>query len=388
MDVEERVYFRARAREMAPMHARWLMSERPANTLETNLVQVVDLIRDCSQHLDRPELTIMLALHFQPIVEGWSTWGLWTAALDHALTATRQTADLLNEIRLLNHRSEAARGCNEYEAAHALALQALDLANNYQQFELVAMSLNQLGRIAYVRDQLELARDYWEQAYRIGEAHCSAVELGRMALNGAVVAINQLRFEDAEQRVNLANHYFEIVGDPVWLAKAKSTFAALRYAQGHISTALLLWQATSEAFQVAGNHYARASDENAIGCALLQLGQWAAAREHLHIAANTYEQLGSLVDTLSVMANLITLNVTMEEWEQAEVMISAGRTLAITADKPLIVAAIDVDYGRMLLARGDAEGARQAWERGQALQQAAGAWEAAHKTELLLSTFS
>ncbi len=385
---EEHDYFPVRAREMAALHAKWLMSDRLEHTPEAILVQVVDLIKDCVQYLDRPDLAITLALHFQPSLERWATWGLWSTALDAALTASRQIAEPLTEIRLLNHRSEAHRGCHQYEQASTLALQALDLAHAHHQTELIAMSLNQLGRIAYGQDQLNLAREYWEQAYRIGEGTCSAIELGRMTVNVAVVAIDQRQFEEAEQYINLAMHYFQRVGDRGWVAIARSTSATLRYVQGQTWDAIRVWLATSEIFQATGNQHAQASDEHALGCALLRLGEWDAAREHLLTAMSIFERLGSLVDKVSTMSSLIKLYVSMGKWEQAEAMMPEARKLAFMADKPLVVAELDVEAGRMLLTRADIAGARQAWERGQALQQGVGAWEAARNTQALIDSLS
>ncbi len=80
------------------------------------------------------------------------------------------------------------------------------------------------------------------------------------------------------------------------------------------------------------------------------------------------------------------LYVTTRQWSQTERTLHAARALALACDKLVLVAAIDVDAGRMAYAQGDAPGAHQLWSTALDVQEARGAASAAQQTRQLLAT--
>jgi tetratricopeptide (TPR) repeat protein len=382
--IVDREYFRARAVEMAHIQARYLLRSPTQLQPETALPQAVGLIRDCVRHLDQPALAIELALGFHPMVERWSTWPGWAEALDLVLALDRPYLMDTVRIRLLNCLSQAARALGDYTAAMRVATDALQLAEAQHDRMLIAESHNRIGMIALFRDDFITARAHFEQAYRYGIGHLPPLELGNISMNLGTIAMHQNEFLEAHQHFDEALRRYRAADEPVYIAKAQCNRAELLRREGRPGEVLPILLAARDVFRSAGARYEYGLVENDLGCVYLSLRQWEAALDALSAAITEFEQIGSLSGKAWVLPNIAELYVTTEQWAKAMPALDEARELALICGRQIVAAAVDVDQGRMLAARGDHVGARRVWEGALRVQEFNSAKLAAQHTRRLI----
>jgi tetratricopeptide (TPR) repeat protein len=380
----EREFFRAQAIKMAEIQSSCLLRSLEQLVPEIAVSQALGLIRDYVRHLDQPAHAVSFALRFHLLIERWAAWSTWADALDIVLAAPTADTSVPDLIRLLNCRSQAARELGDETTALSRANQAYDLAEKQQDLGLIATSLNKLGLIAFRRDKLDLAQQHWERAYALGAALLPAGELGHITMNLGLVAVTQHRFQAADDYFQLALGYYQSQHDVVSIAKVQCNIADLRSKEGQLEGIEPIVLAARQTLKTIGAHYDYAMVENDIGYLYLKLGDFDRAHQAFQSALRVLEQIGSLVGQARVLSNLAELYVTHRMWTAAEPTLLEARRLAALCNKPLFIAAVDVDRGRMLAMRGNPWAAQRLLERALAIQEQKRAYAAAQNTRRLL----
>jgi tetratricopeptide (TPR) repeat protein len=200
--------------------------------------------------------------------------------------------------------------------------------------------------------------------------------------------VQQAAFSAAEAHFRQALAHYMAAEDEFHIAKVQCNIAVLPSEQqklGDVPAALL--EARS-VFQRLEARYDYGLAENDVGYTYLHLGRFAEAETAFQAALQTFRQIGSLNKYALALSNLAELYVTSADWSRAVPTLTEARELALVCERPLLVAAVDVDRGRMLLAQGDEAGASAAWQAALAVQRAKGAWSAARYTEQLLDSLA
>lgn len=380
----ERAHFQAKAEEIADKQAQYLIGHGARLQPKLAASDAAGLVRDYVRHLGQPARAIRFAIAFHPIIERWTAWSSWADALDIALTA-RAVGSPDEVILLLNYRSQVARELQAYEIAGALAQEALELAVANQSLGLTAISLNKLGLVAFSLDDLHQAETYWREAAEVGAETLAALEIGHINMNLGVVNGEQGHLSAAQHYFTEALLHYQRAEDPFYMAKAQCNVADLKGRVLDITGIPDELFVARDTFQRMGARYEYAMAENDIACIYLRLQRWEQARASFQTALETFEQIGALTAKAMVMSNLGELYVTTETWSRAEPVLNEAHHLALICQKPLFVAAIDTDIGRMLAAQGDLAGARERWEHALAIQSDKQALGAAEHTRQLLN---
>ncbi|MBV9790742.1 MAG: hypothetical protein JOZ51_21290, partial [Chloroflexi bacterium] len=350
MDLE---FFRGRATKMAARQSAYLLRPSEPLTPELAVPQAVTLLQDYVRHLNQPISAVTFALAFHPLVERWAAWASWVDALDMVIDIAAEHSSPLDIIHLLNIRSQAARELGDDITAFQAADQALQLAEAQQDPGVIATSLNKLGLIAFKRDDLDVARQSWERAYAQGANLLPATELGHITMNLGLVAVAQHRYQAADDYFQVALHYYQTHHDAISIAKIQCNIADLRSRQEQLDGIEAIVLTARETLKIIGAHYDYAMVENDIGCLYLKLEDFDRAHQAFQSALHVLEQVGSLVGQARVLSNLAELYVTYKQWPAAETTLKEAQRLAEICHKPLFIAAVKVDHGRMLDMRGD-----------------------------------
>ncbi|HEY0605805.1 MAG TPA: tetratricopeptide repeat protein [Herpetosiphonaceae bacterium] len=381
MDLE---FFRAQAIKMAAIQSEYLLRPSESLTPELAVPQAVTLLQDYVRHLDQPTRAVTFARAFHPLIERWAAWAPWVDALDMVLAVAAKHSSPLDTIHLLNIRSQAARELGDDKTALQTAEQALQLAEAQQDAVGIATSLNKLGLIAFKRDDLQVARQCWERAYAQGAGLLPATELGHITMNLGLVAVAQHRFQAADDYFQVALHYYQTQHEAISIAKIQCNIADLRIRQEQLDGIEAIVLAARETLKTIGAHYDYAMVENDIGCLYLKLEDFERAHQAFQSALRMLEQVGSLVGKARVLSNLAELYVTHQKWKLAETTLKEAQRLAEICHKPLFIAAVKVDRGRMLAMRDDPAGARQLLAEALAIQEQKGAHAIAQHTRRLI----
>lgn len=378
----EREYFQTQAKDMAHILADHLLQTKELS--DKALAQAAELIKDCVWYLEQSALAVKLALDLHPLVERRAKWSGWATALDTILRNFDQDEADVNYIRLLHNRSQVARELGDYAKAAETARDALHISESQNNPALIATSLNKLGLVQFEQDNLSNARDYLEAAYGLGRGFCSDLELGHICMNLGYILGHQRQFEDAHHYFDQALMYYNTYGDQLHVAKVYCNVANLLQRAGHLEKVPSMLVVALNTFEELGARYEYAQAKNDLGYVLLQLEQFEQARQAFELALKIFDELGVISSKALVLSNLAEMYVSTRQWDKAQVALDGARELAVVCHKPLLVAAINVDQGRMLLAQGDYLCARQIWEEAYATQLAKGARTAAQQTQHLL----
>lgn len=376
----------ALATRMVQTQARYLIANAAQLSPEMGMPMATTLIHDCLRHLQQPALAIRFTLDFHPTAARWSVWSSWATALDAALAAAQAAALVVEQIQLLNCRSQIARELGEPGLAQQLATAALQLADAQHQPALSAVALIHLGVVALSQDDFHAAEEAWQRAYALGAAHLPPAQLGHISMNLGTVAWKRGQIDLAQQQFSQALQHYSAANDAFNIAKVHCNIAAMRNQQQPLSDVPVEVLEARAVFKRIGARYDYGLAENGIGYIYLRLGQFNQARTAFHAALDAFDQVGSLSTYALVLSNLAELYVTEGDWEHAAPTLHEARRLASICRKSLLVAAIDVDQGRMLAAQGDVQGARQVWTAALEQQRSKEAWSAAAYTEQLLSS--
>jgi len=327
-------------------------------------------------------------LDFHGLVDRWSSWGLWATALDMAMSVSQIAGTIADQIRLLNYRSQAARELGKYQEALDYATQALRLAKRGAEPILLAISLNKIGLARLAHDELPAAQTYLEQAYTSGSDCLPPLELGHICMNLGLVAMRRGYLSDADTFFRKALDYYQTGDDAVCIAKALCSLVDIKRRAGSLTSIPQELLRAREIFHQFGVRYESGLAENDIGCIYLALGKFDQARQTFEAAIEISEHIGTITLKARVLSNLGELYVTHSEWDAAARTLEEARRLALLCEKPLLVATIDVDRGRLLLAQGNREGAQRLWQEALTVQEMQGADGAAQYTQQLLDTIS
>lgn len=374
------------ATRMAQTQARYLIANTSQLNPETATRMATSLVHDCLHHLDQRTLAIRFALDFHPHAARWSAWSSWAVALDEVLAAARSTDLVIEQIQLLNCRSQLARELGDPALARELAVQALQLAEAQHRPDLSGMALLQLGVVALSQDNLVAAETYWQRAYALGALHLPPVQLGHISMNLGTVAEQRGQTAVAQQRFSQALQHYTAANDAFNIAKVNCNIAALCNQQQTLTEIPAEVIAARDVFKRIGAYYEYGLAENDVGYIALTLGQFVEAEAAFQAALQAFEQVGSLGKYALVLSNLAELYVTIGDWERATRTLGQARTLATVCQKPLLVTAIDVDHGRMFAAQGRLADARELWTRALEMQRTKEAWRMAASTERLLKS--
>ena len=369
----------------------YILADHLLQTVEYSdktLAQAVELIKDCVRYLEQSPLAMKIALDLHPVVERWSKWSGWANALDILLEETEQDKANASYIQLLLNRSQAARELGDNVRATETARAALHIAEAQDDQALVATSLNKLGLVEFEQDNLSEAQDYLESAYKLGLGFCSDLELGHICMNLGYITGHQGQFDNARQYFDQALTYYTKHGDKLHIAKVYCNIANLLERSGHLEEVPSTLLTALNTFEELGARYEFAQAENDLGYAFLQLEQFEEALQAFERGLKIFSELGVISSKALVLSNLAELYVSTQQWNKALVTLTEAQELASVCDKPLLVAAINVDQGRMLYAQGDQVGARRVWEEAYTIQIAKGARRAAQKTQCLLATLA
>jgi tetratricopeptide (TPR) repeat protein len=384
--VMDQAFFQQQAVQMAHVQAGYLLRNVSRLSAETAVSYAVHLINDCVHHLDLPTLALQVALGLHPVIERWAAWESWAAALDTLLALGDQAYPVSDRIRLLHDRNHAACELGDCATATAIATTALELAEALGDQTLIALSLHELALAAYHYDDFGTAQTYWERAYAFGHAHVPPVKVGHICMNLGLIAEQRGFFAKAYRRFDQAHNYYHSQNDRHSLARVQCNIANVQRKEGRLEDAATLLQLAGTTLHQIGARYEYALAANNLGYVYLAGERYAQALQAFQLALHTFEAIGALSEKALVLSNMAELYVTTAAWDQAVPRLQEARELAVACGKPLLVAAISVDEGRMLAARGDYDAARQVWEGALAVQEAKGAWHAAQHTRQLLDT--
>lgn len=379
-------FFQEHAKHMAQRQAQALLHDPVRGTAATVVAHAVQLILDCVQYLQLPALAVEVAFGLHEQVERWAAWGLWARALDALLMLPNDAYPIDARIRLLHTRNHAACELGDYSTAATVAERALWLAEVHGDQTLLALSLHELAVAAYYGDELLVAQTYWMRAYQMMVVHLKPNVLGHIAMNLGLIAEHQGRLDDALHMFEQAYQYYQTDHNLFYLVKLQNNMANVYRAQGRREHAVEILRAAYATAQAIGAVYECGLITNTTGYVYLELEQYAAAHAAFLLAKRSFDQIGSLSGTALVLSNMAELYVTTAQWQPAAATLHEARELATLCHKPLLVAAVDVDDGRMLAAHGDDEQARRLWEQALAVQEAKGALHAAHHTRTLIDS--
>lgn len=380
----ERTSIQQWAMQIAMIQEAQLLRDGDRLNPEVALPQSVRLVRDYVHHLNQPVRAVSFVLSFHATIERWSSWAVWAEVLDLLLNASGSHTTPQITIQLLNCRSQAARELADDDGARASATQALQLATELEDEALIASAYNKLGLVALRRDELETAATLLNKAYTMGRAVLSMVELGHISMNAGITAVQRGDLDQALQHFNTAIQHYELQDNPIHMAKAHCNLADLLRRKGILKEIPPTLLSARDLFKRLQAHYEYGLAENDIGCIHLSLNQYTLAEKALLRAKTTFEQLGAMTAKARVLSNLAALYVNTAQWPKAEAAIEEGRTLARLCHKPLLIATIDIDYGKLLYAQGDRTMAQQVWTAALAVQQSKGVHMAAARTAQLL----
>jgi tetratricopeptide (TPR) repeat protein len=376
--------FQQHAQHMARRHAATLL-RNPVRTSATVIVaQAAQLITDCVRYLDLPALAVEVALGLHAQVKQWAAWGAWVTALDALLALPDDAYSVSDRIQLLHYRNHAACELGDHGTAASVAQRALCLAKAQGDQARLAGSFHEAAVAAYYRDDVLNAHRYWTQAYDLGAAHLKADLLGHICMNLGLIAEHHGHFDDALHHFAQAWEYYQTEDNAFHLVKLQHNVANVHRAQGHRAQAVASLQTAAATAHSIGAMYECGLITNTLGYVCLELGQYAAAQHAFARARNSFDQVGSLSGTALVLSNMAELYVTTAQWHHAAVMLHDAREFATVCNKPLLVAAVDVDAGRMQAAQGEHQHARKIWEGALAVQEAHGALHAARHTRTLI----
>lgn len=380
-----REFFQRLALQMACRQEQHLLREQQLFPIP-DLHNATNLVRDYLGPLRRPLRAIDFALAFQPVVERWASWGIWAGLLDDVLAISEQYATPQQRIRLLNNRSQAARELQDDATALATANDALHLAMTQQDHTLEATALNKLGLALHRQDNLAAAQHHWEQAHTRGMGLLAPLELGHISMNLGLIAVQQQRYTDAHTLFEQALKYYTEQDDQLHIAKVHCNMADLLSRQDQLDAVPSTLLAARDLFKQRDVRFSYGLAENDIGCIHLSLDNCELADHAFHAALATFEEIGAITAQARVLSNVVALHVKREEWTQAERCGQRAIQLAELAAKPLLVATIKLDQGRIFAAAGNWRQARQLWEEALHVQLERDAHAAAQKTQQLLDT--
>lgn len=384
----ERAGWGEHALAMAQRQAAYLLQDDPHRKADNTVSLATQLIIDYVHHLHQPALAVTVALELHPVVERWSAWGPWAAALDALLALDEHAYGVADRIRLLHCRNHIACELGDFATAATSSETALHLAEAQNDQTLVALSLHERALAAYHYDDVLVAQTYWERAYATAQAHLPLVKLAHVSMNLGLIAEQQGRFESALHYFEQAQHQYETLQDIFFLAKVQQNIGNIQRKQGQIEQSIVTLQMVCNVFHALGALHEYGLAQNNIGYAYLEMAWYEEARAALVIALQTFDSIGGLNGKALALSNLAELYVTTQQWQQAATTIRAAHELAAACDKPLLIAAVDVDYGRMLAAQGNVEGAQQVWSSALAVQEAKGALHAAQHTRQLIQALA
>jgi tetratricopeptide (TPR) repeat protein len=382
----DRAFYHRQAAVMARTQASYLLSNTIDLPAEMVVTQAVRLVRDCVHYLNIPALAVEVALGLHLVVERWTAWTAWSEALDTLLHLSQDAYPISDRIHLLHNRNHAACEVGDVATAILSAKTALQLAEAHDDKVLIALSLHELALAEYHRDDLVPAQQHWRHAYRLGCALLPPVKIGHMCMNLGLIAVAQGQFEEAYQRYAQAQHYYHSVNDGVHVAKVQCNIASVQRREGRWADAIRTLQAACTTLREADAPYAYALAENDLGYTYLASSNFDYALSAFHTAMHVFDKVRSLDGQALVLSNIAELYVTTAQWQQAEATLQDARELAVLCGRPLLIAAIDVDRGRMYAAQGEYDTARQLWQDGLAVQVAKGALYEVQQTRQLLNT--
>jgi len=379
-------FFQQQAISMAERQAAALLSNPSRAPADMVVAQAAQLIMDCVQYLNLPTLAVRVALDLHEQVARWAAWGPWARALDALLALPDHAYPVDARLHVLLGRSQAAREVGDHPTAITTAAAALHLADAHGDQAVRALARNVVGLAAFHGDDLERARAAFHDAYLLGHEHLAPLKLGHITMNLGVIAEQQGRFAEAHAYLDRALGYYHMQDSPVHVAKARCNRANVHRKQGLRDQAISELQAACALLHTIDAHYEYALATNDLGYAYLQAGHYVYAEEAFHEAHHRFETIHALRGQALVMSNLAELYVTTRQWPRAERALHDARTLATACVQPVLVAAIDVDAGRMAHAQGDVERAKRLWATAVAVQETRGAAHAAEQTRQLLAT--
>jgi tetratricopeptide (TPR) repeat protein len=385
VELMDRNYYRQQAARMALIQADYLLRGTSSLSAESMVSCAGQLIKDCVCHLDQFTLAVKVALGLHPVIERWSAWSDWASVLDALLNTDEQAYTTSDRIRLLHCRSDVAYELSEHDTAITMAVTSLHLAEAQQDQMLIAISMNKIGLAAYYRDDVDMAQSWWEQAYALGRAHLPSVQLGHICMNLGLVAEQHGQPEEAHRCFKQAFDYYQIQNEGLYIAKAQANIANIQRKQGQVENAAATLQEACNLFHAIDARYNYGLTKNNLGYAYLELGRFEQAFDAFGMAIHVFDSIGSLSGKALVLSNIAELHVTTEQWQKAATILEEARELAMACSKPLLIAAIDVDQGRMLAALGDYERARQVWKEALAVQEDKGALHIAQHTQDLIN---
>jgi len=369
---------------MAHIQARYLLRTAHNARAEQIVPQAVSLIHDCVHHLGLPSLAVELALGLQSVAQRWPIWTAWDRALALLLALEAEQLPIAAKFQLLIQRGYVARMSGDQQTSHQAGSEAYRLAEAEHDPALIVEAHNSLGFDAFWRDDLGTAKLHLEQAYIQGRLHLSGLKLGHIRLNLGTIAMHGNDLRAAQQHLEAACDLYRAADEAVALGKAKSNLAELLRRAGQLEDALSMLQQAEATFRHADARYDLGLAQNAIGCVYLSMQRWDLALAALTAAVDEFERIGSLQGKAWVLPNIAELYVSSERWEEAERVLDEAHELALLCERPLIAAAVDVDRGRMLAARGAPGEALRIWQRALSVQEAKGARLAAEHTRQLI----
>jgi predicted ATPase len=194
----------------------------------------------------------------------------------HALLAH---ADLPGGIRamLLEHLSDYEQRLGEFDAAVAAGQEAVTLAQEAGEPQIVALALRHIGFIALYRGDLDEATRIFG---RVLEEADNDEWLRSLALGDlAVVQMDAGRDEEARMALRAATEGFQATGDEANEAVASINLAFLELYARHFEAARTVAASVVEKNRAIGDHYRGIGALNTMGFAALGLGRRNEARE-------------------------------------------------------------------------------------------------------------
>lgn len=179
----------------------------------------------------------------------------------------------------------------DYDNALERCQESLRIAQQLDEITALARAYNLLGHITRLLGHSAMAIEHFQQALeldqRAGDIHGQARAQNQIA--NACFGLG--RWQEAERYFRQARETFDQIGDRYNRAVTDNNLGWIALNQGRLDDALRFYQAgLQSAEQIGGSPWMLGGFHNNLGAAYIRRGEVEAAREHLRISQEHYEQ--------------------------------------------------------------------------------------------------
>lgn len=243
------------------------------------------------------------------------------------------------------------------EAADLLLDVVMPVANDLDDYRLIARVLHQLGDIADYSGDFQASETYLETAVQLyNEVGAHEEEVMADVLRSlATVLYEQGKLDEALAQHQESYRLYEALNNPVKLAHVRNNIANIIVARGD-------YEAAEEQFKLSMDVLIAHGDRKAVAHIANNLGVLAVNRNHHERAREYYQQglegayaLGHLQGVLVGLYNLGEVSEYLQDYAQAEAYYRQGLQESLTVDIVPFIVAFMVGIARLTVHNGQLE---------------------------------